>query len=35
MPEREDKLLLDDILENAATIFEFTHNKSYEEFIAD
>jgi len=35
MPKRDDKLLLDDIIENAATIFEFTLNKSFEEFTAD
>jgi uncharacterized protein with HEPN domain len=27
--------LLDDIIENATSIFEFTFSKSYEEFIAD
>ena len=35
MPKRDDKLLLDDIVENAANIFEFTLNRSYEEFIED
>ena len=35
MLKRDDKLLLEDILENIACIIEFTTGKSYEEFIAD
>ena len=35
MPKRDDRLLLNDILENVENIFEFTRNKSFEEFIAD
>ena len=27
MPKRDDQLLLNDIIENAATIFEFTLNR--------
>lgn len=35
MPKRDDKLLLDDIIENAADILEFVRNKTYDQFIAD
>jgi uncharacterized protein with HEPN domain len=33
MPKREMKLLLQDIVDNAAMIFEFVDNASYEAFI--
>ena len=33
MPKREIKLLLQDIIENAESIFEFTANVDYESFI--
>jgi uncharacterized protein with HEPN domain len=35
MSDRHPKLLLGDILESAEKIITYTHNLSYEEFIAD
>lgn len=35
MPKRDDILLLNDIIENVENIFEFTNDKTYEEFIKD
>jgi uncharacterized protein with HEPN domain len=35
MPKRDDKLLLADIIENAENIFEFTRDKSEDEFLTD
>jgi uncharacterized protein with HEPN domain len=35
MPKREMKLLLQDVLENAESIFEFTAGVTYENFIND
>jgi uncharacterized protein with HEPN domain len=35
MPKRDDKLLLQDIIENTENIFEFTRDKSLDNFLAD
>ena len=35
MPRRESRLLIEDIIENAESIFEFVGESSYEEFIND
>lgn len=35
MPKRSDVLLIEDIIENAETIFEFVSNDSYESFVSN
>jgi uncharacterized protein with HEPN domain len=35
MLKREDRLLLNDMIEHAENVFQFVHNSSYEEFIND
>ncbi len=35
MPKRESRLLIEDIIENAESIFEFVGESSYKEFIND
>ena len=35
MPKRTDKLLLEDIIENAETIFQFVGDDSFDDFIND
>ena len=35
MPKRGMKLLLSDIIENAESVFEFSGNTVYEDFIAN
>jgi uncharacterized protein with HEPN domain len=35
MPKREDRLLLNDMIEHAGNVFQFVHNSSYGEFIND
>jgi uncharacterized protein with HEPN domain len=35
MLKREDRLLLNDMIEHAENIFQFVHDTSYDEFIND